>query len=201
MTSAWLIIIPFLSAFFYWLTFRLALGSLFYPVKPKRILGFRVQGLIPAKQSQLAQSIGRIAGKEFSFEGISAKISNPENLSNIYPMVEEHIDTFLREKLVASMPMIAMFIGDKTIAQFKGIFMDEIKILLPNILQNYVGNLQTQFDPEKIIVEKLGSFPLDRLEMMVKTSVGKKLRKIELLSLAAGFVIGIILLLVVIFLT
>ena len=159
-----------------------------------------MQGLFPSKQKQLAVSIGRLVGKElFPMESISSKISNPENLANIYPMVEEHIDKFLKEKLVASMPMIAMFIGDKTIAQFKGIFMEEIKILLPNILENYVGNLKNQFDPEKIVVEKIGGFPLDRVEDMFKTGLRQQLRSLQIWGIVCGFIIGIILLMLVVF--
>ena len=38
------------------------------------------------------------------------------------------------------MPMVAMFIGDKTIAQFKAVFMEEMEALLPIFIQSYLDH-------------------------------------------------------------
>jgi uncharacterized membrane protein YheB (UPF0754 family) len=193
MMSPWLVLIPFISAFIHWITIWMALKMLFHPRQPKKILGIRFHGVFPKKQKQIAENLGRIVGKELlSFEEISAKITNPENLDSIYPMVEEHVEKFLSEKLTVSMPMIAMFIGEKTIAQFKGIFMEELKTLLPEILKTYVGNLQNQLDLERIVYEKVASFSSDRLEDMLNKILTKEFRFVEIIGTILGFLIGVL---------
>ncbi|MEI6185207.1 MAG: hypothetical protein WCP65_06725, partial [Bacteroidota bacterium] len=48
-----------------------------------------------------------------------ASITNQNTVEKIRPMMEEEVEKFLREKLPAQMPMISMFIGDRTINQLK----------------------------------------------------------------------------------
>lgn len=152
-----------------------------------------MHGVFPKKQKQIAENLGRIVGQELlSFQEISSKITNPENLESIYPMVEAHVEKFLGEKLQESMPMIAMFIGEKTIAQFKDIFMQELKILMPELLTNYVDKLQHQLDLERIVYEKVSAFSSDRLEEMLNKILTKEFRFVELIGTILGFLIGLL---------
>ena len=170
----------------------MALKMLFHPRLPKRFLGMTFHGVFPKKQQQIAENLGRIVGQELlSFKDIESKITDPENIRSIYPLVENHIDNFLNHKLKESMPMIAMFIGEKTIEQFKGVFMDELKELLPELLKNYVGNLKSQLDLEKIVYEKVAAFSSDRLEDMLNKILTKEFRFVEIIGAILGFLIGL----------
>jgi uncharacterized membrane protein YheB (UPF0754 family) len=190
--SPWLISIPFISALIHWVTIWMALKMLFHPRQPKRILGIRLHGVFPKKQKQIAENLGRIVGRELlSYEDIATKITDPNNLESMYPMVEAHIEKFLTEKLTVSMPMIAMFIGEKTIAQFKGIFMEELKLLLPELLKSYVGKLQNQLDLERIVYEKVAAFSSNKLEEMLNKILTKEFRFVELIGAILGFLIGL----------
>lgn len=84
-----------------------------------------------------------------SFSEIEQKISDPANVEKILPLLEVHIDTFLREKLTAEIPMMGMLIGGKTISQVKGVFMKELKELFPVLMRQYMTILQHTSDPEK----------------------------------------------------
>jgi uncharacterized membrane protein YheB (UPF0754 family) len=189
----WFYTIPFISAFIHWLTIWMALKLLFHPRQPKKILGFTLQGVFPKKQRQIAVSLGRIVGQELlSFDDIEQKITDPENVRRILPLVEQHIDDFLRNKLKESMPMIAMFIGDKTINQLKAVFMKELEELFPVIMRNYVHNLRADLDLEKIVVEKIAGFSNDRLESMLNEFLTKEFRFVEVIGAALGFLIGLL---------
>jgi uncharacterized membrane protein YheB (UPF0754 family) len=191
--SWWLYTIPFISAFIHWLTIWMALKLLFHPRQPKKILGFTLQGVFPKRQQQIAESLGRIVGQELlSFGDIEKTITSPENLSKILPLAEEHIDHFLRNKLKESMPMIALFIGDKTIGQLKTIFMKELEELFPLIMKNYVGNLKNDLDLEKIVIDKISNFSSDRLEQMLNQILTKEFRFVEVIGAALGFFIGLL---------
>jgi uncharacterized membrane protein YheB (UPF0754 family) len=191
--SWWFYTIPFISAFIHWLTIWMALKLLFHPRQPKKILGFTLQGVFPKKQRQIAESLGRIVGQELlSFTDIEQAITDPKNVQRMLPMVEEHIDHFLRVKLKETMPMIAMFIGDKTIAQLKAVFMKELEELFPVVLKNYVGHLREDLDLEKIVVDKIAGFSNDRLEAMLNEFLTKEFRFVEVIGAALGFLIGLL---------
>ena len=108
------------------------------------------------------------------------------------PHVEGHIDHFLRNKLSEQMPMISMFIGDKTIAQLKSVFIAELEILFPTIMTNYMENLQHELDLEKIITEKVSGFSSDKLEEILNAIMSKEFRFVEIIGAVLGFVIGLV---------
>jgi uncharacterized membrane protein YheB (UPF0754 family) len=191
--SPWLYAIPFISAFIHWLTIWMALKLLFHPRHPKKILGFTLHGVFPKRQRQIAESLGRIVGQELlSFGDIEQTITLPANVQRILPLAEEHIDHFLRVKLKETMPMISMFIGDKTIGQLKTVFMTELEELFPVIMKNYVANLRHDLDLERIVVEKIAGFSADRLESLLNEFLTKEFRFVEIIGAALGFLIGLL---------
>jgi uncharacterized membrane protein YheB (UPF0754 family) len=189
----WLYTIPFISAFIHWLTIWMALKLLFHPRQPKKILGFTLHGVFPKRQRQIAESLGRIVGQELlSFDDIEQTITNPANVERILPLAEAHIDNFLRVRLKESMPMIAMFIGDKTINQLKEVFMKELAELFPVIMKNYVAHLKDDLDLERIVVDKIANFSSDKLETMLNDILTKEFRFVEVIGAALGFFIGVV---------
>ena len=191
--SWWLYTIPLISAFIHWLTIWMALKLLFHPRHPKKFLGFTLHGVFPKRQQQIAESLGRIVGQELlSFGDIEEAITRPEAVERILPMAEEHVDNFLRVKLKESMPMIAMFIGDRTIAQLKTVFMTELRELFPVIMKNYVANLRNDLDLERIVVEKIAGFSADRLESLLNEFLTKEFRFVEIIGAILGFLIGVL---------
>ena len=166
---------------------------LFHPREPKQILGLTVQGIFPKRQKQFAEKLGKLVGDELlSFRDIEQKISNPENIQKIMPFVEKHIDEFLRVKLGQQMPMIAMFVGEKTIDEMKRIFIEELQNLFPVIMQNYMGELQKDLDLEKIVYSRVSSFSSEKLEDILNQIMSKEFKFVELLGGVLGFIIGIV---------
>jgi uncharacterized membrane protein YheB (UPF0754 family) len=191
--SWWLYTIPFISAFIHWLTIWMALKLLFHPREPRKILGLTLHGVFPKRQRQIAGSLGKIVGQELlSFADIEQTITNPANVAKVLPLAEEHIDHFLRVKLKESMPMIGMFIGDKTITQLKATFMTELAELFPVIMKNYVANLKNDLDLEAIVVDKIANFSSGKLETMLNQILTKEFRFVEVIGAALGFFIGLL---------
>ncbi|MEE2887774.1 MAG: DUF445 family protein, partial [Planctomycetota bacterium] len=54
--------IPAIGGLIGYLTNRLAVKMIFRPIKPKNILGLRLQGLMPRRQAEIASSIGAVVG-------------------------------------------------------------------------------------------------------------------------------------------
>lgn len=188
-----LFLIPVISAFIGWFTNWIAIKMLFHPREPKKILGITIQGIFPKRQHQFAEKLGKLVSEELlSFADIQQKLVHPDNIQKLMPVVEEHIDQFLRKKLADEMPVISMFIGENTIQQLKGIFMKELESLFPLIMQRYMGHLQQELDLEKIVTQKVASFSSDKLEDILQSILSKEFRFVELIGAVLGFIIGLL---------
>ena len=191
--NKWLWLIPFISAFIGWFTNWIAIKMLFHPRLPKRFLGITFHGIFPKRQKQFAEHLGKLVSNELlSFKDIEEKIIHPDNIEKIMPLVDDHIDEFLRHKLTIAMPMLSMFIGDKTIAQLKEVFMLELKDLFPQLMKNYMGSLQQELDLEKIVVAKVSNFSSDKLEEVLNNIMSKEFRFVEVIGAVLGFIIGLL---------
>ena len=189
----WLFIIPVISAFIGWVTNWIAIKMLFHPREPKKILSITFHGIFPKRQQQFAEKLGKLVSAEFlSFTDIEQKISDPENLKKIMPMIENHVDDFLRIKLRDEIPVLSMFIGDKTIASLKKVFMQEIEILFPQVMKQFATNLKDELDLEEIVIKKVAGFSSDKLEEVLYQIMSKEFRFVEIIGAVIGFIIGLL---------
>lgn len=185
--------IPLISAFIGWFTNWIAIKMLFHPRLPVKVLGLTIQGIFPKRQRQFAQKLGKLVSEELlSFKDIEAKITDGSNLKEVMPIVETHIDNFIRNKLASEMPIISMFIGDKTIEQLKSVFMKELESLFPELMTSYMGKLKHELDLESIVTEKVSNFSSDKLEAILQAIMSKEFRFIEVIGAVLGFLIGIL---------
>ncbi|GDX44326.1 membrane protein [Bacteroidota bacterium] len=189
----WLILIPLISAFIGWFTNWIAIKMLFHPREPKKILGLTFQGIFPKRQQQFAEKLGKLVSTELlSFSDIEEKITSPQNVEKLMPFVEAKVDEFLRVKLNDAFPIISMFIGENTIQQLKGIFMQELQVIFPEVINKHVKQLQSQLDLEKIISEKVAGFSSDKLEQILNQIMSKEFRFVEIIGGILGFIIGLL---------
>ncbi len=191
--NLWLFLIPIISAFIGWITNWVAIKMLFRPKQPKKILGITFHGIFPKRQVQFAEHLGKLVSKELlSFSDIEEKIIHPDNLKKIMPLVDEHIEHFLKNKLSTALPMLSMFIGDKTIQQLKETFMVELEELFPILMKNYIGSLQKELDLEKIVIEKVSNFSSEKLEEILLQIMSKEFKFVEIIGAVLGFMIGLL---------
>jgi uncharacterized membrane protein YheB (UPF0754 family) len=189
----WLILIPLISAFIGWFTNWIAIKMLFHPKEPRKILGITFHGIFPKRQQQFAEKLGKLVSNELlSFSDIESKITSKENLDKIMPLVEGHIDHFLRHKLSDTFPLLSMFIGDKTINQLKEGFMKELQQIFPEVMKKYMGNLQKDLDLEQIVIQKVQGFSSDKLESILNDIMKKEFKFVEIIGGVLGFIIGLL---------
>lgn len=181
-----------LSAFTGWFVIWLIIKMLFRPHKPISLAGFKIQGVLPANQQLIAEKIGKLVSAEFSFDALQQKVTDPENFNKLKPEIEKHIDSFLRERLKETFPMLSMLIGDKTITQLKTAFLTELETLFPVLMSSYITNLQKDFNIEKQVTEKIASFSISKIEDQIYISAKKQLLKVQLLGGAIGLLTGLI---------
>ena len=117
-----------------------------------------------------------------------ASITNQNTVEKIRPMMEEEVEKFLREKLPAQMPMISMFIGDRTINQLKEIFVSEVEVIFPMFMEKYVQeNILNNSNLNDQIKETIEKTLVSSIPQLVKQQSFRFL----LILLLAGGVIGL----------
>mgnify|MGYP002777268285 CR=1 FL=1 len=189
----WLLLIPVISAFIGWVTNWVAIKMLFHPKLPVKVLGITLQGIFPKRQDQFAVKLGKLVSEQLlSFNDIESKLTNPANLHKMMPMVEQKIDEFLRVKLADTMPMISMFIGDKTIEKLKSAITAELESLFPSLIKNYTNSLKQELDLEQIVTEKVKNFSSDQLEDILYQVMSKEFQFVEIIGGVLGFIIGLV---------
>ena len=162
-------------------------------MKPITIVGFKIQGILPASQQLIAAKIGKMVSTElFSFEALQQKVTDPENFNKLKPEIETHIDSFLRVKLKDTFPMLSMLIGDKTINQLKGAFLLELETLFPVLMKSYITNLEKELDIEKQVTEKIAGFSISKTEDLIYGSASKQLIKLQLWGAFIGLLMGLL---------
>jgi len=193
-------LIPFISAFIGWFTNWIAIKMLFHPKEPKRILGITFHGIFPKRQQQFAKKLGVLVATELlHFDEIAARIKDPENLGELAPFIETHIDEFLQVKLKEKMPVISMFVGEGMLQKIKEGLMEEINVLLPQLIDKFTGKLSASIDIEKIVTEKVANFSSDKLEEILVSIMQKEFRFVEIIGGVLGFVIGLLQVLLTVF--
>ena len=113
-------------------------------------------------------------------------------MDKIKPLIETHIDDFLRNKLKDQMPMISMFIGDKTINTLKTVFMKEIEDLFPQVMQQFAGDLKNDLNIEQMVVLKIKNIPPEKLESLLYQNLAKEFRLVSAGAVVIGLLIGFI---------
>jgi uncharacterized membrane protein YheB (UPF0754 family) len=194
----WLLFIPLFCAFSSWIVIKLFFTILFHPHHPKSIIGLKIQGILPAKQSAIAAKTGKLVAEQFfSMDVIEQKITDPAILQKIMPAIEEHIDDFLRHKLKKQMPIIGVFIGDKTIVSLKKVFVSELETLFPKIMSDYASNLANELNIEQLVSSKIAAVSTNEVETIFRQNFSKELCLAEVTSALIGLFIGLISMLII----
>jgi hypothetical protein len=125
--------------------------------------------------------------KEFNLQLILPQEKIPSQLAPLLPLIDARLDDFFRNKLAEKLPMISMFIGDKTIQQLKEVFMEELQLLFPELIEQFSEQLQAE------LTTQLQTTLTDQLSVRLLKATAP-LRKLALLvGLLWGYFIYVIL--------
>jgi len=72
---------------------------------------------------------------------IIPQLTKNDPFDDLKPLINEKLDDFFRHKLSAKLPMISMFIGEKTIEELKEVFMEELALLFPMLITEFSAHL------------------------------------------------------------
>ena len=93
--------------------------------------------IMPFKWPHLAdQWVGQI-----DLAKLIPELTENDPFESMKPVINDKLDDFFRHKLSAKLPMISMFIGDKTIEELKAVFMEELALLFPLLISEFSAHL------------------------------------------------------------
>jgi hypothetical protein len=72
---------------------------------------------------------------------ILPQLTKNDPFEALQPVINEKLDDFFRHKLSSKLPMISMFIGDKTIEELKVVFMEELALIFPMLITEFSVHL------------------------------------------------------------
>jgi len=128
-----MLLLPLWVASFGWLISWGFIKIIFFPHKSMRLAGRVWQSLFSKKAGQI--SIGQIL----------PQLTQGDSFQKLLPFIDAKLDEFFKERLVQKMPVISMFIGDKTITQLKEVFLEELAQIFPSLLSQFTQSTANDF--------------------------------------------------------
>ena len=186
-----LLLLPVIASLIGWFTNYLAVKMLFHPRIPFHFLGISIQGVFPKRQNQLAEKLGKLVAEElFSIQEVTLKLKELATSEESMDLVGKRIEKTIREKLVKSFPMLAMFLTDDMIEKVTNLFKAELQDFLGESAQDIGNKLEESLDIKELVREKVEAFSSDKLEEILFSIMRKEFRFIEMIGAVIGFLIG-----------
>jgi len=88
-------------------------------------------------------------------------LTKNDAFDNLKPVINDKLDDFFRHKISSKLPMISMFIGEKTIEELKDVFMEELALLFPMLISEFSTHLNKDLHAQweqkfsKIVQQKI----------------------------------------------
>lgn len=180
-------ILAIIGAFIGWMTNVFAIKLLFRPLKPVKILGFELQGLIPKRRLDIAMSIGETVENELvSINDIIDRFVEDLDKTEIKNMIKDKIEEIIRKKLPPLIPMgMVMGIVNEVIEKQGDDLIDEIT-------EKMIHKATHSIDISQMIEENINAFDLEKLEAITLELASNELKHIEYLGGLIGFLIGVV---------
>ncbi len=180
----------FISTFIGYVTNVVAVKMLFWPRRPINLGFYTVQGVLPKRQAQIAQSLGELVDKELlSLDDVLERLNTPEIQDKLVAKVSEVMKDRLGEILPRMIPgrLIQLIVDtlDKIMRQESANMIDEL-------FTSGREYLTEEIQISKIVEEKVNAYDLDQLEAMIKGISAPELTFIEVLGGVMGFIIGLV---------
>ena len=152
------------------------------------------EGLLAGRLRKLSESLPEFLSEHLpNLDTLGVRLSTPERIEKMLPPIESKIDAFLHDGLPKAMPVFSMFIGDSTVAKIRGVFVEELRRILPDLIQRQISGPDLKAELTHWIRLQLED-PERRILILqsVKTRVRPIFQVIQLIGLVSGFVAGTI---------
>jgi uncharacterized membrane protein YheB (UPF0754 family) len=184
--------VPIIAALIGWITNYIAVKMIFRPRKAWNILGFKIHGLIPKRQKELAAKIGETVARDLVYhQDIIDAIDLKTVQSEIRSIVSVKIDSFVAD-YIGKNPMIGMFLQGPMLEQIRSALLSQVESAVPELMESFSTKMESSLDFKQIVQNRVEGFDLSKLEALVYAISAKELKAIELLGGVLGFIVGLL---------
>lgn len=184
------ITIPAIGAVIGWSTNWLAVKMIFRPLKPRRLLFFRFQGLVPRRQAELAKAIGRIVGNHLIEHKDIVRGLNKLDFEGILEVV---LDRGLGPKVqeLRNLPLIGGFLTEERVDEIKQAIVRGVMDHKEAVLDHVEKGLAEGLNVPHVVEQKVAAFAVEKLESLILEVAGRELKAIVVLGGLIGLLIGL----------
>lgn len=204
MTVLWqsFILSAFLGGLIGWVTNWLAIKALFRPKERRRFLFLEFQGLLPKRQKELANNLGKIVeGELISVEELIKKVEP----ADIDPLIEDvmrknrdDMETRIKDFIggIAGKIPFFNFRADTLVKSVMDRIESELCLVLkkqvPMLLERAAEKAAEKISVQEIVIEKVCKMDLIKLEAIFNRIADKEMTAIIRLGGVLGVFVGIV---------
>lgn len=185
------ITLPAIGGLIGWITNWLAVKMIFRPIRERRILGIRVQGLVGKRQKDLAKAIGKVVGTHLVEHKDVVKSLNKLDFTGILNGV---LDRGLGPKIqeLRGLPLIGGFLTEERVRDIRNSIVQGVMAHKETVLDEVEKGLAKGLDVPALVEKKVGAFAVEKLEKIILEVANRELRAIEVLGGVLGALIGLL---------
>jgi uncharacterized membrane protein YheB (UPF0754 family) len=188
------LMLPVIGAIIGWVTNYIAIKMLFRPYRPIRIVGLTIQGLLPRRRKEFAQSIARTVERDLlSTDDIIQFFEGVHWEEEVERAVEETLEARLNNKRIYRLlktPILGL-IGLEVIRQIKKALSRAIINKVSKHKEGLVEKFQESIELKEVVTRKVEGFDMVKLESLLMDLISKELAYIEVVGAVLGFIIGL----------
>lgn len=176
-----------------YITNVMAIKLLFRPYAEIRIpiINFRIQGVIPKRQADIAKSIGETVENELvNVSEIVDSFVTEDKINKLLKKIHNKVKKVIETKIL-DYPLLYGFKG-MILKYIDNVMEEEGKEYVKDVIHDIGEQAQYEIKIGAIVEEKINSLDLSKLESLVYDIAKKELRHIEILGGVLGFLIGIV---------
>ena len=186
-----LILPPFVGAVIGWLTNYVAIKLLFRPLRPVKVLGFTLQGLIPKRRREIARSIARTIEREvLNREDLAGLLKNMNWKEEIEEIVDEYVSHRLASHKLRPIPVIGLA-TESLVNQIKYKLTRDLVKLMEDRKDGLLDRFKEKVDINTIMVSRIDNLNFERFESRLTDFIARELKHLEYLGGVMGFIIGL----------
>jgi uncharacterized membrane protein YheB (UPF0754 family) len=180
-----MILTPLVGAFIGWVTNLIAVRMLFRPLRPLRVLGLTLQGLIPRRRTEIAATVARTVERDLLSPGeISAVLHRLDWEGEVSRAVDEIVER--RAGALRTLPF-----ADTLLEPLKEALTRNLLKEVEERRGGLVERFRERLDLQEMVVRRLDQYDLAAFEALVLKVAERELSAIVWLGALLGFLVGL----------
>lgn len=173
-----------------YVTNDIAIRLLFRPMRPKKVLGMTLQGLIPRRQAEIAASLGTIMSEHIlDGQALAGKLMDKNTMEEAESILERTVCRKVSEKMSSLVPGRIREAVARRVAKTA---VREARSAVAEMAPSTMGWITNRLDVERMVEESVNELSAQKLEEVLLTLARKEVRAIKVLGGLIGLAIGLL---------